>query len=71
MELARKEGIGLQEGAFRSEDLRDVDEAFLTNTGFGVLPVNTIEARPLATICERSITKTIQHLYEKLIADVS
>ncbi len=70
LELARKEGIGLQEGAFRSEDLRDVDEAFLTNTGFGVLPVNTIEARPLATIWERSITKTIKHLYEKLIADV-
>ena len=70
LELARKEGIGLQEGAFRSEDLRDVDEAFLTNTGFGVLPVNTIEARPLAIIWERSITKTIKHLYEKLIADV-
>ena len=70
MELAKNEGIELQEGAFRSEDLWDADEAFLTNTGFGVLPVNTIGARPLATILERSITKTIQHLYEKLIADV-
>ena len=68
LELAKNEGIELQEGAFRSEDLWDADEAFLTNTGFGVLPVNTIETRPLVSSLERSMTKTIQHLYEKLIA---
>ena len=68
--LVKKEGIGLQEGAFRPEDLWGANEAFLTNTGFGVLPVNTIETRPLASSWERSMTKTIQRLYEKLIADV-
>ena len=67
--LVKKEGIGLQEGAFRPEDLWGANEAFLTNTGFGVLPVNTIETRPLASSWERSMTKTIQRLYEKLIAD--
>ena len=68
--LVKKEGIGLQEGAFRPEDLWGANEAFLTNAGFGVLPVNTIETRPLASSWERSMTKTIQRLYEKLIADV-
>ena len=68
MELAKNEGIELQEGTFRSEDLWDADEAFLTNTGFGVLPVNTIETRLLVSSLERSMTKTIQHLYERLIA---
>ena len=67
--LVKKEGIGLQEGAFRPEDLWGANEAFLTNAGFGVLPVNTIETRPLASSWERSMTKTIQRLYEKLIAD--
>ena len=67
--LVKKEGIGLQEGAFRPEDLWGANEAFLTNTGFGVLPVNTIETRPLASSWERAMTKTIQRLYEKLIAD--
>ena len=68
--LVKKEGIGLQEGAFRPEDLWGANEAFLTNAGFGVLPVNTIETRPLASSWERPMTKTIQRLYEKLIADV-
>ena len=68
--LVKKEGIGLQEGTFRPEDLWGANEAFLTNAGFGVLPVNTIETRPLASSWERSMTKTIQRLYEKLIADV-
>ncbi|MDT7043240.1 aminodeoxychorismate lyase [Candidatus Nitronereus thalassa] len=69
LELAKEEGIDVQEGMYQPEDLWDADEAFLTNTGFGVLPVNTIETRPLTSSRERSITKTIQHLYEKHIAE--
>ena len=70
LELAKKEGIGIQEDAFRPEDLSDADEAFLTNTGFGVLPVNAMQARSLSSSSEQSLTKTIQRLYEKLIANV-
>ena len=63
LELAKQEGIGIQEDAFRPEDLSDADEAFLTNTGFGVLPVNAMQARSLSSSSEQSLTKTIQRLY--------
>jgi len=68
LELAKKERIDVQEGVYRPDELWDADEGFLTNTGFGILPVTTIETRPLSSSRERSMTKTIQHLYEKLIA---
>ena len=69
LQLAKKERIDAQEGTYRPEDLWDADEMFLTNSGFGVLPVGTIETRPLASSRERSMTKTIQHLYEKFISE--
>lgn len=67
--LAKRKRIDGQEGTYRPEDLWDADEMFLTNTGFGVLPVNTIETRPLTSNRERSMTKMIQHLYEKHITE--
>jgi len=69
LELAKEEGIEVQEGTYQPEDLWDADEVFLTNTGFGVLPVTTIETRPLTSSRERSMTKMIQHMYEKHIAE--
>jgi branched-chain amino acid aminotransferase len=69
LELAKQERMDVEEGIYRPEDLWDADEMFLTNTGFGVLPVSTIETRPLTSSRERSMTKTIQHLYEKHIAE--
>lgn len=68
LELAKEERMEVQEGMYLPEDLWDADEVFLTNTGFGVLPVTTIETRPLTSSRERSMTKTIQHMYEKFIA---
>ena len=69
LELAREGGIDVQEGTYRPEALLDADECFLTNTGFGVLPVGTIVSRQLASNSSGSVTKIIQHMYEKHIAD--
>lgn len=69
LELAQAKGMVVQEGTYRPEDLLDADECFLTNTGFGVLPVNTIEARQLMSGGKGSMTKTIQQMYESHIAD--
>ncbi len=69
LELAQAKGMVVQEGTYRPEDLLDADECFLTNTGFGVLPVSTIEARQLMSGREGSMTKTIQQMYESHIAD--
>jgi len=68
LELAREGGIDVQEGTYQPEALLDADECFLTNTGFGVLPVGTIETRPLTSTRSGSMTKTIQHMYENRIA---
>lgn len=69
LELAREGGIDVQEGTYQPEALLDADECFLTNTGFGVLPVGTIVSRQLASNSSGSVTKIIQHMYEKHIAD--
>jgi len=68
LELAQAKGIVVQEGTYRPEDLLDADECFLTNTGFGVLPVGTIETKQLTSSRTESITRTIQHMYDNLIA---
>jgi len=69
LELAREGGIDVQEGTYQPEALLDADECFLTNTGFGVLPVGTIVSRQLTSNRPGSVTKTIQDMYEKHIAD--
>jgi len=68
LELAQAKGMVVQEGTYHPEDLLDADECFLTNTGFGVLPISTVEARKLMSGREGSMTKTIQHMYDNLIA---
>ena len=68
LELAREGGIDVQEGTYQPEALLDADECFLTNTGFGVLPVGTIVSRQLASNSSGSVTKIIQHMYENRIA---
>lgn len=69
IELAQAKGIAIREGNYRPEELLDADECFLTNTGFGVLPVGTIETRQLISGKPGSMTKTIQSMYEEHIAN--
>ncbi len=44
-DLAKKHGIPLNEGKFRPDDLYNSDEAFLTNSLIGVMPLTAIENR--------------------------
>jgi branched-chain amino acid aminotransferase len=49
LELARAEGIGVEEGRLDAADLRRADELFLTNTSWGALPVATLDGAPVGT----------------------
>ena len=68
MELAQAEGIVVQEGTYPPKDLLDADECFLTNTGFGVLPVSKIDSKQLKSGKQGTETQIIQLLYESHIA---
>ncbi len=69
LELAREERIDIQEGTYRPEALIEANECFLTNSGFGILPVSMIDAQLFTSSKAGSVTKTIQHMYEKHVAD--
>ncbi len=68
LELAEAEEIGIKEGTYLPKDLLDADECFLTNSGFGVLPVGMVGNKQFTSHKSESVTRTIQKLYNDLIA---
>ena len=48
LELAQQRGLDVQRRMLSVQDLLEADEAFLTNSGWGVLPVVAIEKSPIA-----------------------
>jgi D-alanine transaminase len=58
LQLARAAGIPVEERPLRESELFDVDEAFITSTSMGVMPVSAIDGRamhrgPLTLILQR------------------
>lgn len=49
LELAREEGIPVDEGTFSLADVREADEVFVTNTTGEVWPVATVDGEPVGT----------------------
>ncbi|MCM8782872.1 MAG: aminotransferase class IV, partial [Candidatus Omnitrophica bacterium] len=49
MDIARKNNIEVKEGCFTLEDLYNSEEAFLTNSLMGVMPLNTLEKRRIGS----------------------
>lgn len=47
IELAQQRGLTLHRRMLSVSDLLDADEAFLTNSGWGVLPVTKVEQKPI------------------------
>jgi branched-chain amino acid aminotransferase len=47
LELASDLGIKAEEADMEADQLRDADEAFLSSTAGGVMPVATVDGRPL------------------------
>ncbi len=66
---ARRSGLKVHEGHFPAGDLLDAEEVFLTGTGAGVLPVHTVERRPLRQ--PMTLTTRLRAAYESGLAEHS
>lgn len=63
LKRARAEGLPVEEGFFKPEDLLAADEAFITSTTRDVVPVSDIDERSLGEV-PGPITKRVAELYQ-------
>ena len=66
MELARGAGITVVERRIQPDELRGADEAFLTSATRGVLPISTIDGRPVGAGVPGVVTRRLMALYDGL-----
>lgn len=79
LDLARQEGIPIDEGTFAPSDVLSADEVFITNTTGEVWPVSSIDGRPIGddTAADRTdtvypggpVTRLLARLFDDLIED--
>ena len=67
MEIARKQGMKVVEGAFTFRDFMSAGEVFLTGTGAGIVPVTKIEDKVIGDGKIGPNTKRLRHEYETRI----
>jgi branched-chain amino acid aminotransferase len=65
IQLARKRGIRLEEGAYHREVLDGISEMFLTGTSAGVVPVLSLDGRPLESASRSSLTIQLATDYQQ------
>jgi branched-subunit amino acid aminotransferase/4-amino-4-deoxychorismate lyase len=66
MELARSAGVPLVERRLTPDELRAADEAFLTSATRGVLPISTIDEKPVGDGKPGPVTRKLMALYDEL-----
>jgi branched-chain amino acid aminotransferase len=66
LELARGAGIAIIERRIQPDELRGADEAFLTSATRGVLPITTIDGKPVGGGVPGPITRRLMALYDEL-----
>jgi len=64
LELARAEGLPVEEGRYRPGALRSADEAFLTNTTWEVRPVGAVDGDPVGA---GPVTDLLGRLYDRRV----
>jgi branched-chain amino acid aminotransferase len=64
--LARGAGIVVTERRIHPDELRAADEAFLTSATRGVLPIATIDGRPVGAGSPGPVTMSLMSLYDEL-----
>jgi D-alanine transaminase len=63
LRLAERAGVPVQEHVLRRDDLAEVSELFLTGTTSEVLPVVTVDGRPVADGRPGPVTRRLQEAY--------
>ena len=69
IEICRKNNLSCHEKNFTFEDIKDCEEAFVTGTFGGIIPVSTLENKSLQSTNKESITNKIRKLYLQDIED--
>jgi branched-chain amino acid aminotransferase len=68
LEIAAKEGIVFEEKDLFINDLLEADEVFVTNSIMTVMPVATVEAKPIGDGKSGAVTKKILGCYNDMLA---
>lgn len=63
LSLAQEEGIQVEEGSYALDQLVQSDECFLTNTTMEVMPVTSLNRRPLGTGKPGLLTRRLHRLF--------
>lgn len=71
LEAARAAGLPVHEGFFPVAALAGADEVFLTNAVREVLPLVTLDGRPVGSGTPGSVTRQLQRAYAADVADVA
>ena len=72
LEVCRDNGITARETTFSLTDVYSADEAFVTGTFAGVVPVRTVDGRTIGTGARGPVVERLQRMYVDLVdADVA
>ena len=63
--LAQEEGVAVEEGRYQPQAFFQADECFLTNTSMQVMPVRTIDSRPIGEGNRRPVTTRLQEAFRR------
>lgn len=69
IKLASSNGIPVSEEPLSLADAQTAEEAMLTSSIRGIMPVSRIDERLISTVCPGPLTRRLMHLYENLIGD--
>lgn len=64
LDLAREDGIDVQETSFRVEELREADEIFVTGTLSGIVPIVSLDGAVVGSGRVGPVTRRLMELYE-------
>ncbi|MFQ5597938.1 MAG: aminotransferase class IV [Nitrospiria bacterium] len=67
IDLARKNDITVEEGLYPSEDLMYAEEAFLTSTGFELMPLTEFNGRKIGSGQPEKITRRLHGIFRHFI----
>ena len=67
LDLARKEGVPVEERAIRVEELRGADEIFLTGTTVEILPVIGVDGAAVRTGKPGELTRLLSHRFRSSV----
>lgn len=66
IDLCREHRVPLVERRFSPDELRAADEVFITSATRGVLPVTTVDEKPIAAGAPGPVTRRVMDLYDQL-----